>query len=772
MALKIPSIDDRRYQELLDEALSRIPIHTPEWTNFGPSDPGVTILEVFAFLTETLLYRANQIPERNRRKFLSLLGVQPRPASSAVGLVQFLHEKGKLETNTLPGGLEVLAGSVPFRTQQGLDVLPISAKVYVKRVLNENQITTQQRQYYERLYSSHQASTQSALRLYETVPLEDPKHPNASGVSLADAVDNSLWIALLAREKDDPNEARDQIAGKTLSLGLVPLLTDPRRDLRPNNREQTGLELLRFELPRLAADGKLENRAPAYRALEARSSVDVLNEPGVVDLTLPDASGLGLWQDIDPLEAGVGDLPPTLEDTDLEARVITWLRVRSLASASSRFLWVGINAAMVNQRSDVLGEVLPEGTGEPDQAITLGRHPVIPGSVRLKLTARPLGPAGTTAGTSASKEIWTAIDDLVAAGPEVPIEDASQPPGTRSGPQAPDRVFKLDPLEGVLHFGDGFHGRRPPLGALLRADYAVTVGRAGNLGAGAIASASGSPNSIRVTNPVRTWGGADAESIQEAEKSIPASLRHQHRLVTVSDFQEITQQTPGVDIGRIEVLPAFNPDLGASDPGGAPGAITLMILPSYDPVSPEAPMPDQLFLDAICDHLEPRRLVTSEVFLRPPRYKNIQVSIGLVVESGSSAAEVREAVKREVRRFLSPLPQENTTLFSDLEPISLPSFVARKAERGGWPLRKPVVALELAAVASRVSGVQLVSNVLLGEGGGAVSQISMSGLELPRLTALEAVIGDAVGLDQLRGEPQTVTGPRLLPVPVIPEECR
>jgi len=71
--LPAPAIDDRRYQDLLNEALARIPVHTPEWTNLGPADPGVTLIEVFAFLTENLLYRANQIPERNRSKFIDLL---------------------------------------------------------------------------------------------------------------------------------------------------------------------------------------------------------------------------------------------------------------------------------------------------------------------------------------------------------------------------------------------------------------------------------------------------------------------------------------------------------------------------------------------------------------------------------------------------------------------------------------------------------------------------------------------------------------------------
>src|SRR6266571_2602032 len=101
MALKIPTLDDRKFQDLLDESLARIPVHNPEWTNFNNSDPGVTLIEIFAFLTESLLYRSNQIPERNRRKFLKLLGVPLQPASSARGMVTFNNERGPLETITL-----------------------------------------------------------------------------------------------------------------------------------------------------------------------------------------------------------------------------------------------------------------------------------------------------------------------------------------------------------------------------------------------------------------------------------------------------------------------------------------------------------------------------------------------------------------------------------------------------------------------------------------------------------------------------------------------
>src|SRR5438552_6549286 len=117
MPIVLPNLDDRRYQQLVDESLARIPVHTPEWTNFNESDPGVTIVEVSVFLIESVLFRAaNAIPERNRRKFLSLLGIPLRPVSPAGGLVTFTNERGPLETRTLNDGPEVRAGPVPFRT--------------------------------------------------------------------------------------------------------------------------------------------------------------------------------------------------------------------------------------------------------------------------------------------------------------------------------------------------------------------------------------------------------------------------------------------------------------------------------------------------------------------------------------------------------------------------------------------------------------------------------------------------------------------------------
>src|SRR5262249_17636087 len=161
----------------------------------------------------------------------------------------------------------------------------------------------------------------------------------------------------------------------------------------------------------------------------------------------------------------------------------------------------------------------------------------------------------------------------------------------------------------------------------LLASYAYTVGAEGNLPPDAINASSGLPAGFAVRNPVRTWGGADAEGVGDGERQIPRYLQHRDRLVTDADFRTIALRTPGIDVARVEVLPASHPDFSRNEPGDAPGIVTVMAIPSYDAKRPDAPEPDRLFLDAMCRYLDPRRLVTTEVILRGPLYKPIWISI-------------------------------------------------------------------------------------------------------------------------------------------------
>jgi predicted phage baseplate assembly protein len=111
MPLPVPTIDDRRYKDLVDELVARIPVHTPEWTNFNAADPGITLIHLFAHLTESMLYRANQIPERNRLKFLQLLGIGLNPAQEARGLVAFANEQGAADGPPEPSSRQAPCGS-------------------------------------------------------------------------------------------------------------------------------------------------------------------------------------------------------------------------------------------------------------------------------------------------------------------------------------------------------------------------------------------------------------------------------------------------------------------------------------------------------------------------------------------------------------------------------------------------------------------------------------------------------------------------------------
>jgi len=77
MPLPLPNLDDRTYSDLVEEAIALIPSEAPEWTDHNPSDTGIILIELFAWLTEMLLYRTNQISDSNQAAFLTLLKGQP-----------------------------------------------------------------------------------------------------------------------------------------------------------------------------------------------------------------------------------------------------------------------------------------------------------------------------------------------------------------------------------------------------------------------------------------------------------------------------------------------------------------------------------------------------------------------------------------------------------------------------------------------------------------------------------------------------------------------
>ncbi|MFE7515944.1 putative baseplate assembly protein [Streptomyces sp. NPDC057540] len=130
MALPSPNLDDRRFQQLVDEAKRYVQQRAPEWTDHNVSDPGVTLIETFAYLVDQLLYRLNRVPDKNYLAFLDLLGIELFPPSAASAEVDFWLSAPQPEPVSVPAGTEVTTAAgdtdeaVVFATTGELHIVP------------------------------------------------------------------------------------------------------------------------------------------------------------------------------------------------------------------------------------------------------------------------------------------------------------------------------------------------------------------------------------------------------------------------------------------------------------------------------------------------------------------------------------------------------------------------------------------------------------------------------------------------------------------------
>ncbi|MEU9663563.1 putative baseplate assembly protein [Streptomyces chartreusis] len=132
MALPAPNLDDRRFQDLVYEAKELVMRRCPEWTDHNVSDPGVTLIEAFATMTDHLLYRLNQLPDRLYVKFLDLIGLRILPPVPARVNVTFwstapimdspLVIRAGTEISTLRTETEEAIG---FTTDRDLEIFPV-----------------------------------------------------------------------------------------------------------------------------------------------------------------------------------------------------------------------------------------------------------------------------------------------------------------------------------------------------------------------------------------------------------------------------------------------------------------------------------------------------------------------------------------------------------------------------------------------------------------------------------------------------------------------
>jgi hypothetical protein len=131
MSLPVPNLDDRSWKQIVDEAVRLIPRYCPEWTNHNASDPGVTLLELYAWMTEMVIYRLNKVPEKNFLTFLDLIGVRLQPPEPARAVLEFAASEGVEGELVVRKGTQVAtlqAGGgdpVTFETLRDITLLPV-----------------------------------------------------------------------------------------------------------------------------------------------------------------------------------------------------------------------------------------------------------------------------------------------------------------------------------------------------------------------------------------------------------------------------------------------------------------------------------------------------------------------------------------------------------------------------------------------------------------------------------------------------------------------
>jgi hypothetical protein len=728
MPIPAPILDDRSYQQLRDELVRRIPVYAPEWTDVNASDPGVALVELFAFLGENLLFRFNQIPETTQLEFLRLLGVPLRPAVPARGLVTFstAEPAGALVAKKS----ELAAGALPFETLTETVAWPISC-VGVSRSQSGLPEDPAIQAY------AHSVVGQLRLRGNETAVYyanayvaADPAAPGAASVDFSLAVDRMVWIAVLGERGADLS----RMLGHTLSVGVVPdqaiLPTDPLPPACPGAAGTGGASgpALTWQVStgRVAPDGR-----PVYKNLAVVSDTTRgLTKEGVVGLRLPkEPSDVGVFPPPRPDMGGTRDLPPELERDADRKKLLFWIRAfRDDGGRFARLLWLGVNVAEAEQAKSAPTEFLGTGTGQAHQRAVLAKGPVVDGSVVVEVEE----PGGWA--------LWRQVNGLFASS-----ED--------------DRAYVLDPEAGAIRFGDGVRGRAPQIGERMRATtYRFGGGRAGNVAPKAVnklvtpATRLDSTASVTVTvaNPLPARGGEEAEAIGGALDRVPGELRRRDRAVTAGDFRELALATPGADVGRAECLPLRHPLRPDVD---SPGVVSVVVWPREDRTSPEAPMPDRTLVRSVCSWLDLRRLVTTELHVVPPVYREIAVSVGLEVKPGYGVEAVRRWVELVLRQYLAPLPPYGP-------------------DGAGWPLGRPVLAAELQAAALQVEGVRFLVGLRLAQKvdahtwAEAPEQVELAEREVPKLGTVTVVADRAPDAAELElTQPPPPPGPDGQPLP-------
>ncbi|MET1254235.1 baseplate J/gp47 family protein [Aliikangiella maris] len=731
--MSIPKIklDDRTAQDLINEMLAKIPGHTPEWTNPRIGDPGRTLIDLFAWLGDTILYRANLIPERQRLEFLRLLNIPMIPAAPAKGLLSLsLANQAASQPINVPLNTSV-PGPVTFETRDEVSVMPLQGKVYLKRKPDDNELANLSG-VVDELQSVYNINKGSP---YIATPYFADGVADRKGIDvIQQSVDGCLWIALLVNDQAMKNEVIDSLARgshgeRLLNIGFQPRMLVPEFGERIHKKQQQR-EIWQWQMTTRYLQ---QNGEPKYFTLDTRLDTTAnFSRAGIIQLALPDSDDWGIpannvEQDI---RAGVGDKPPRIDDEQLSQKLLGWIRLKpSEPTHQLAVSWLGINAISIDQLKSYHNIVVGVANGFSDQAFQLPAGSIDKNSLQLEVEENNDG-----------FRPYQQIDLLASAGRD-------------------DRVYSLDSEAGIVKFGNNITGRQPEINRRIRVKYMrAGGGEQGNLAANNL-SAIAFPG-IKIIQPVATTGGRNAETLDQAEKRIPAYLKHGDRAVNREDYQRLAMNTPGVEIGRVEVLPRFKPQQRLQN---IPGVISVAVLPKANLHTAPNPRPDRNILEQVHAFLEPRRPLGVELYVIGVEYVALSLSVAISYQDGYARDEVLQQVRDALRDYLWPLTPGGR-------------------EQTGWPLGQTVNSQELEVVVARVSGVLTVNDINLFVlnaqqawvivdqiGENKTQRITLSSWQLPELNSV--IVDDgltaATSVDS-ESDNHQIPG---IPIPVVPEIC-
>ncbi len=646
MSLPSPNLDNRSFQDIVDDVKRQIGRRCPEWTDHNVSDPGVTLIELFASMTEMMLFQLNQVPEKNYLKFLEMIGVSLEPPASAQTELRF----------RLSRPLEDLDGEEAFEHT-------LRARETVAATLRTEQ------------EESVEFCTDSDLRFVR---------PFLSYVKAIPA--SELGVTGEAASAG----ARDFVPGRPFTVySAVPRTGDA---LFLGFEADVSGNLVQFEVNcvRSAATG-LNEDYPAQQWEVWNGAENRWDGLEVSDTTYGFNRPPGQIKNDRPTGLIEIALPPGLIKRQIDGKSAYWVRCRYTTALPPRGPegqvpdayqkspeFLDLTARVVggtvsaSNCATVMFRDLGQSDGAPGQVFALGHDPVLP---RRPGETVLMGEQGIARG---EMEEWTEVEDFADSGPE-------------------DRHFVCDSYTGQVLFGpeiiqpDGAprqYGAVPRKGlTIVFTAYRHGGGTRGNIAAGqATVMKSSIPYIAEVVNPRRAYGGREQESVDRAKIRGRAILRHRARAVTAEDYEYFAcRASSGVSRARCVQPRALHSSAG----GIPPGLVRVLLVPALDdtvavPRPADLRVPDRVRRE-VEEYLDGRRLLTSVLEVGEPDYLYVSTEIKLVADPKADADQVVRSVRMQMERFLHPL---------------------RGGPNGeGWPFRRALTLADIYAQVQEAHGV-------------------------------------------------------------------